>query len=800
MFTVQANLFSFRRLGVLLAFSLMAGAVTVGAAEKEKEKSDPKAKAKNIYAPRHDPAGMPFRNAPMNTAVRSVVVPLATNMHVAFDTELLRTHVAWEGKTLNLWGAVYHGAKDRFYCDYEGNTLWQNPPVMPWLVKELTEKQGYEDAVPKARYLGLSTKAGRTTFMYELTTPEKETILVHETPRHNPAMGAGVLERRLEISPTQRSLSFAAHIEQGTLLTNGVPPGMFVFDRGTNVLLVTARGTTRLKLESRTESANRPVQFWRENKNDSVRDMLVSQGEETRIYVRIPLHKEPMVAEVLSLVAPSLTEALAKLRALPRTELKPPAMSFPNSREAATAAAPVHVVPSAKGFVLPAGDAAYKLEAFPLPPEIELLVTGMDFLPTGELAVCTWLGDVYIVEQPQGAPGAAKYRRFARGLNEPGGLKVINGNIYIVQKQELTRLVDTDGNGEADLFECLNQDWGFTGNYHDFSFGPAVDSSNNLYVMRNGNRGLYEVPYMGWCLKLSPDARQLTAFCDGLRSPNGFGTYQGDIFMTENQGNWAAACKLTHMQEGKFFGFPSTKPAPKEHFENPKTFAPPAVWFPYSLAKSVSGFDTIPESFGPFGGQLMVGDFQNAILMRVALEKVNGEWQGAVFPFAKGFGSGVNRLVFGPDGKLYVGGCKNKAWAAVAPKEYSLDRVSFTGKTPFEVKEVKALKDGFELTFTQPIAADTGAVADSYDMVQFGYHYHQKYGSPELDHDGKENSSTGIKITKATLSADRLKVKLTVAGWKTGYVTMVRCLDVQGDDGKKLRHDTFWYTLNQVPK
>ncbi|MCD6052632.1 MAG: auracyanin-A, partial [Verrucomicrobia bacterium] len=231
-----------------------------------------------------------------------------------------------------------------------------------------------------------------------------------------------------------------------------------------------------------------------------------------------------------------------------------------------------------------------------------------------------------------------------------------------------------------------------------------------------------------------------------------------------------------------------------------KSFAPPAVWFPYSLAKSVSGFDTIPEGFGPFTGQLMVGDFQNAIVMRVALEKVNGEWQGAVFPFAKGFNSGVNRMVFGPDGKLYVGGCKNKAWAAVAPKEYSLDRVSFTGKTPFEVKEVKALKDGFELTFTQPVAADTGALVDSYDMVQFGYHYHQKYGSPELDHDGKENSSTGIKVTKAALSADRLKVKLTVEGWKTGYVTMVRCLDVANEEGKKLRHDTFWYTLNQLPK
>jgi hypothetical protein len=140
-----------------------------------------------------------------------------------------------------------------------------------------------------------------------------------------------------------------------------------------------------------------------------------------------------------------------------------------------------------------------------------------------------------------------------------------------VQKHELTRLIDTDGNGDADLFECLNNSWGYTGNYHDFSFGPSVDPAGNLYVMRNGNRGVYDVPFMGWCLRLTPNGRTAQPFCDGLRSPNGFGNYQGDIFMTENQGNWVGACKLSHMQGGKFFGFPSTTPAPKEQFDNPNS-------------------------------------------------------------------------------------------------------------------------------------------------------------------------------------------------------------------------------------
>jgi hypothetical protein len=159
----------------------------------------------------------------------------------------------------------------------------------------------------------------------------------------------------------------------------------------------------------------------------------------------------------------------------------------------------------------------------------------------------------------------------------------------------------------------------------------------------------------------------------------------------------------------------------------------------------------------------------------------------------------VNRLAFGPDGKLYVGGCKNRAWAAVAPREWSLDRVSFTGRAPFEVRNVRALPDGFELTFTEPVEAAAAGNPDSYDVLQYNYRYHEKYGSPEYDHDGKENSATTIKVTGAGVSADRLKVRLKLAGWKAGFVTMVRCLDVVNADARPLRHDTFWYTLNAIP-
>jgi len=182
------------------------------------------------------------------------------------------------------------------------------------------------------------------------------------------------------------------------------------------------------------------------------------------------------------------------------------------------------------------------------------------------------------------------------------------------------------------------------------------------------------------------------------------------------------------------------------------------------------------------------------------MEKVNGQWQGAVWPFLKGFQSGVNRMAIGADGNLYVGGGKVKAWAANAPSFHGLERVSFKGKIPFEINKVKALTGGFELTFTQPVNRETAKAIDGFDVWQYKYIFHKNYGSPEFDHDGKKDSFTVIDIKGVSLSKDGLKLTLKLDGWKPGYVTAVRGLDIRSATGSKLWHDTFYYTLNQIPK
>ncbi|MCI0541883.1 MAG: PQQ-dependent sugar dehydrogenase, partial [Verrucomicrobiales bacterium] len=743
-----------------------------------------------------------------------------TNLHLAFDTELLRTHSAWAGPSLNLYGPPYHGGKDPFICTYDGATLWTMPQEYPWSfalaipTAALTFSGGsatggesapkYNRALPAgARFRAISTDHGGTSLLYDIAAGGGRTARVNEQARRLVVGHRDAIVRRFELSACDRELRFLAHAELGSsrpsssLRTAG--PGL-VIARSNDFLLVNLKGPGNLALEREEHQADYWQNVITEAGTEAGWPRVHVQGRESRVYVRLPAHQDALAFQILSLVCADgseLRDACSALAAvggdshdaeLNRRDGEVPPPKILDGETSAKAAE--------------SGDAHYRVEHFPLPKEANLMVTGMDFLPAGDLAVCTWPGEVWIVENVTGPAELARYRRFARGLNEPLGLKVIDGRIYVVQKCELTRLSDTDGDGAADLSENVNDAWGYTGSYHAFTFGPMTDAQGNLYVALCAQRGRWDVPYLGWTVKISSDGQQAEGFCNGLRAPNGFANFGPgrDLFVTDNEGNWIGACKLNHLERGQYYGFPSATPAPKEDWGKKRDFKPPAVWFPKRLAPSASGLAEIAdERFGPFGGQMMVGDFQNATVLRVMLERVQGAWQGTVWPFARGFFSGVNRLAFGPDGKLYVGGLKNKAWPALGPREYSLERVSFTGTSPFEVQEVRAQPNGFELRFTEPVDRASSEDAENYVVSQFNYEHHEPYGSPEFDHNGQANRATEIKVLRAEVSPDARAVRLSLAGLKTGFVTHFRCGDLKSARSRSLRHRAFFYTLNHIP-
>src|ERR1044071_7557720 len=574
-------------------------------------------------AVKRDPPGQPVRRAPRGDSSRSVVIPLTTNLHLAFDAQLCRTHTVWAGPGLNLHGPPYTGEKSPFLCDMGGTVLWTQPPVFPWSVEsqpDLTERPA------GARFRGISTKGGGgVTLMYQFALADGEPVRVLESATVQKTSRWTAVVRRFEIGPCGRETRYLAQSEPGTLRSEKIGTVGVAFERPGDVLLVVARpGRQALSWELFNGTVDYERRFLAENKLDSeIRRQRVTSSE-TRCYLRIPAHVEDDAVEICTVVCADKGEAMVAEEALARSPVSPA------DPERVSRAARVGGVTTAKVVEAgapfggpPGGDRFYRIEHFPLPKQLDFLVGGMDWLPGGDLAVCTWPGDVYLVEGAQGPPEKATYRRFARGLNEPLGLKVAAGRIYVAQKCELTRLDDTDGDGEADLYETVNDDWGFSGNYHAFVFGPEVEGAGSFYVFPAGQRGLWEVPSVGWCLKIPSGGGPVEGFCRGLRAPNGWAAFgpEHELFVTDNQGEWVGACKLNHLRRGKFYGFPSGNPAPESEYRQPATFEPPAVWFPRKLGPSASGIAVITdERFGPFKGQMLVGDFQNGLLMRVALE------------------------------------------------------------------------------------------------------------------------------------------------------------------------------------
>jgi hypothetical protein len=287
------------------------------------------------------------------------------------------------------------------------------------------------------------------------------------------------------------------------------------------------------------------------------------------------------------------------------------------------------------------------------------------------------------------------------------------------------------------------------------------------------------------------------------------------MFYTDNQGDHVAVCKLAHLKPGSFHGQTTgleSADHPLSNFKKPFADYPkrgmlwgeaveqnphltaPAVWFPYpEMGKSHSDvlLDDTGGKFGPFGGQLFIGDQGTAIVVRVFLEKVGGEYQGACFPFRQGFDSGILRLAWGRDGSLFAGGT-NRGWGGGA-RPYCLQRLVWTGKTPFEPLEMRARPDGFEVAFTQPVDPKTAADVASYKLSCWTYRYAGDYGDPPRD-------TKDLKITRADVAADGKSVRLSVEGLQPYYVHALRMDGVKNTESQPLLHPIGYYTLNRIPE
>lgn len=456
----------------------------------------------------------------------------------------------------------------------------------------------------------------------------------------------------------------------------------------------------------------------------------------------------------------------------------------------------------------------YRIETVPVPEGIVLEAGAIQVMPNGQVAVSTRLGDIYKIDGAfETPPKNAKFTKFASGLHEVLGLALRGDWLYCVQRCEVTRMKDTNGDGRADVFETVADPWGIGGDYHEYAFGSKFDKDGNIWVtLCLTGSFTSENPYRGWCFRVNENGAVLPT-CSGVRSPGGMGTNSlGDMFYTDNQGPWNGACALKHLAPGHFMGNPSGNtwykltdaigPRPPDptsgsrmHIEAKKIpqLMPPAILFPYNkMGQSASGIAlATSEKFGPFKDQLFIGDQTHSTVMRVSLEKVRGRYQGVVFPFREGFGSGNLSLEFAPNGSLFVGGT-DRGWGARGGKPFAFQRLDWTGAVPFEIQDMHAKSDGFDLLFTEAVDPASVTALDSYKIETYTYIYQSSYGSPEVD-------ATTPTIKSIKVAADGKSAHLVVEGLQEGHVHELHFPGIRSAKGEALLHPAAYYTMNQIP-
>jgi hypothetical protein len=451
-----------------------------------------------------------------------------------------------------------------------------------------------------------------------------------------------------------------------------------------------------------------------------------------------------------------------------------------------------------------------------VPPGEVLEAGAFEILPDGKVAVGTRRGEVWLIDNASSDnPKQAKFTRFAHGLHEVLGLAWHkDGWLYLTQRCDVSRIKDSDKDGKADVFEVVSDGWEVSGDYHEYAFGSRFDKEGNIWVVLCLTGSFTsDSKFRGWCLRVTPDGKAVPT-TSGIRSPGGIGmNADGDVFYTDNQGPWNGTCGLKHLVPGGFVGHPAgfkwykdapnLSPAP----ELPKSgsrimteakkipqLVPTAILFPYGkMGQSASGIDCdlTGGKFGPFQKQLFVGDQTHSTVMRVFLEKVNGRYQGACFPFRQGLGSGTVPVRFGKDGSLFAGGT-SRGWGSRGTKPFAIERIVWTGKVPFEIHEMRAKPDGFELTFTKPVDVKTVGDPSSYTLKTYTYIFQAAYGSPEVDH-------TTPTIDRVQVGADGKSARLFVTGLQEGHVHELHCDAVRSADGESLLHKEAYYTLNYIP-
>ncbi|WP_143473357.1 c-type cytochrome [Flavilitoribacter nigricans] len=737
-----------------------------------------------------EPGAIPmtlFRRSVLDQKIRMLSLRFGDDRFAAYDLENDRLHKVWRGGVL--WnGAAFNNMKTVQPESY-GTAYWEDDGQRDeWWIEVNRKKQP-----AKLSFRAFLDLEDGPTLEYQLAAGKDNVVTVREAPRFREVEGVTTFERHFQITaaqPSQQVYRNEALISQDeplivvqaeSDLPPAPPPARAVSTNNSQYWLErsgcnTCHHETEKEIGPSYEAIAANYEATKENialLSEKVRKGGSGQWGNVAMIPHPNLGDNDlnrMVQYILSLRPKVEGKAAARPKAVSET-----------------------MSPDQPGFGTPVAGVHPGLELINFrPADFRPRVGGMAFLPDGQLLVSTWdsTGAVYALSGLEtGDSSQIDIRMAASGLSEPLGLTTVGKDIFVLQKHELTQLIDLDGDGITDEYRQINDQFEATPDFHEYSYGLEY-RDGNFYgglglAMRLMSHEL-QLSDRGTIFKMSMDG-SFEKIATGLRQPNGLVfSPDGELFVAENQGQWVPACKIIHIQEGHFYG---CEFGAGDRFTGLDA-TPPAVWLPQDeIGNSPSQPLFISE--GPYRGQMIHGEVTHGGVKRVFLEQVNGVYQGAVFRFTQGLEAGINRMAWGPDGALYVGGVgMNGNWAHMG-HQFGLQKLVFKDELPFEILAIRNRGDGFEIEFTEAVAPEIANPAKLIQLQQWYYEATDAYGGPKLDlHD--------LNISSAEFSDDRTRLTLRIPGLKTGYVVYFG-LDPQwtSGSGKKLWSGDAWYTLNE---
>lgn len=448
-----------------------------------------------------------------------------------------------------------------------------------------------------------------------------------------------------------------------------------------------------------------------------------------------------------------------------------------------------------------------KIESMPgfegvqLPLLGSIMPTAMTLLPDGTLAFVSLKGHVYLGRDTDkdGLPDALQL--FEEGLAAPYGLIADGDSLIVAHKPELLRLRDTDGDGRADERAVFATGWGFNDNYHDWTCGIIRDASGNLFV---GTGSDYSQPgrpkevsrWRGKVLKISPTG-EVQPFAHAFRYPTGLAIdSRGRIFASDNQGEQNCFNEINHIRDGQRYGVESL------HERQPPVDPgqKPAMQVPHPSTRSVNGLAILPENLsGPaaaWAGHGIGAEYNNRFLVRFTYHEVDGVVQGAVFPFSKPNFADADKSFLGPisvltspTGEIYVGSIHDSGWLG-GLNVGSIVKLKATSVPP-GLKDIRATRDGFELSFFKPIAAALASDPKSYSISGYTRVWQGTYETPD-------SGRYQPPIDSVTVGSDGLTARLKVDRLKTDFVYEINCPAVFGSNDAW--PTTGSYSLHRMPR